>query len=329
MRNVLVTGGLGYIGSMTAKLLKKKGYNVFVVDNLSNGSNELKLEGASYFANNIGDYEAMSLILKENRIDAVIHFAANIEVGLSMENPADFFENNICEGISLLKAMKDSNVKRIIFSSSAAVYGIPEEDSVKEDMSLSPINAYGETKAMFERILNWFDIAYKMKFVALRYFNAAGADPELELGDMHKKRTHLIPSVIDTALGRRDCFYVFGNDYPTLDGTGVRDYVHVYDLAKAHMLALDFLEEEKKSDVFNVGYGKGSSVMEVIKMVKEVSGKDFPVEFKPRRPGDPAKLIANPEKIKRLLGWEPEYSDIKTIVKHAYDWEVKQNKSRS
>ncbi len=318
---ILVTGGAGYIGSHVVKLLGKRGYEVLVIDNLSTGHKEAVLYGNLEIVDLAGKKE-INKVLKEFNPDAVMHFAAAIEVAESVENPAKYYRNNTVNTLNLLESMVDNDIKNFIFSSTAAVYGMPEKVPVKEDSPLNPINPYGQSKAFVEKILNDFDKAYDFKYISLRYFNVAGADPEGELGQSYQNATHLITRALKTAKGEYEKLYIFGTDYPTSDGTAIRDYIHVMDLAEAHILALDYLLKEKKSDIFNLGYGHGYSVKEVVETAKKVTGIDFPVEETDRRPGDPAVLIADSTKAKRVLNWKPKYDNLEFIIKTAWNWEL-------
>ncbi len=323
MEKFLVTGGAGYIGSHTVKELLKTGLKVIVYDNLSSGHKWAVLPPAKLVVGDLLDEKKLNQTLKKYNPQAVIHFAASIEAGESMERPGDFYKNNVLTSLNLLEAMKNYKVKYLIFSSSAAVYGEPKKVPVKEEVQLLPINTYGETKRIVEGMLKFYDIAYGIKSVSLRYFNAAGADPEGFLGPDHKNKTHLITKAMLAASSKIPLLEVFGTDYKTKDGTCIRDYIHVTDLANAHIKALKFLLKYKKSDVFNLGNEKGDSVLDVLKKVKEVTGIDFKVKYSKRRPGDPAKLVASSYKAKKLLNWKPKYSDLKTIIKTAWEWQKK------
>ncbi len=318
---ILVTGGAGYIGSHVVKLLGKKGYEILVLDNLSTGHKEAVLY-EDLKVTDLSNKDELKQILQEFKPDAVMHFAAAIEVAESIENPAKYYRNNTVNTLNLLEAMIENGIKNFIFSSTAAVYGMPEEIPVKEDAPLAPINPYGQSKAFVEKILQNFNKAYGLNYVSLRYFNASGASPDGEIGESHNPETHLIPLVLKTAKEERKSIKIFGTDYPTPDGTAIRDYIHVMDLAEAHLLALDYLNETKKSDVFNLGYGHGYSVREVVDTAKKVTGIDFPVEETDRRPGDPAVLIADSTKAKQTLNWKPKYDDLEFIIKTAWNWEL-------
>lgn len=315
---ILVTGGAGYIGSHTVAELLKQDHEIIVFDNLAYGHKE-----AITCPLVIGDLlhkEEVALVFEKEKFDGVIHFAAYALAGESMEEPAKYFENNLQGGLNLLEAMKNHSVSKIVFSSSCAVYGYPEKLPVSEDEGKKPVSVYGESKLMFEAILRWYDRLYGIKNVCLRYFNACGASSDGSVGEDHNPETHLIPLVIGTALGQREKQIIFGNDYKTPDGTNIRDYVHVSDLATAHIKSMEYLQKKNTSDCFNVGTGKGYSVKEIIEAIKKVSGVDFKVEIGERRPGDPDAVWADNTKIKKVLGWEPKYSDLETIVKTAWNW---------
>ncbi len=317
---VLITGGAGYIGSHTTKLLSEKGYETVVYDNLSNGHRKAVLEG-KFVHGDILDLVSLDLLFSSEKFDAVIHFAGLIEVGESVKFPLKYFKTNVSGTLNLLNMAVRHKVKHFVFSSTAAVYGIPANIPIKESCPLSPINPYGDTKFTAEKMLKDLADAEKINYVALRYFNAAGAHPEGILGESHNPETHLIPLVLKTAKGERDKFFVFGTDYPTEDGTCVRDFVHVCDLASAHVLALEYLVDGGKSDVFNCGYGKGYSVLNIIEIAKKITGTDFSVEFRERREGDPPVLVADSAKIKSVLNWKPKFDNIEDIIKTAWNWE--------
>lgn len=320
MPRVFVTGGAGYIGSHAVKMLGEEGFEVAVYDNLSTGKSSSVLYGR-LIKGDILDYEALKNAILEFKPDAVMHFAAKIVVPESVEKPLLYYENNTMGALNVLKAMREAKVKKFIFSSTAAVYGQPEKMPIKEDFPLSPINPYGRSKAFVEAILKDLSFAEDFDYVSLRYFNVAGADPDGKIGETKENATHLITMCVRTACGKRKKLSVFGTDYPTKDGTCIRDYIHVMDLAKAHILALNYLLDGGKSQVFNCGYGRGFSVLEVVNEAKRVTGVDFPVEFKERRPGDPAELVADSEKIRRVLNWKPKYDDLSFIIKTAFEWE--------
>ncbi|MGI5895441.1 MAG: UDP-glucose 4-epimerase GalE [Oscillospiraceae bacterium] len=323
---ILICGGAGYIGSNINKLLSQKGYDTIVFDNLVYGHREL-VKWGRLIEGDLSDMQAIDRVFDQNKIDAVFHFAAYAYVGESVHEPAKYYHNNVTCTLNLLEAMRKHGCEKIIFSSTCATYGIPETVPITEDMPQNPINPYGATKLMVERIFKDYAAAYGLKFAVLRYFNAAGADPEGEIGEWHQPETHLIPLVLDAAAGVRESIQVFGTDYPTPDGTCVRDYIHVYDLATAHLLALEHLNHGGQSDFFNLGNAKGTSVLEVIDTVKAVTGRDFRVDYVPRRAGDPPMLVGSSEKAASVLGWKPKYADIESIVSHAWNWYQKLNKS--
>jgi UDP-arabinose 4-epimerase len=317
---VLVVGGAGYIGSHTALKLAETGHEPIVFDNLSMG-HDWAVQWGELVRGDLADGDALRRVLEEQRIDAVIHFAASAYVGESVQNPRKYFENNVVNTLSLLNAMLDSGVDRIIFSSTCASYGIPERVPIDESHPQRPINPYGESKLMVERILHWYQNAYELNWMALRYFNASGADPEGRIGEMHDPETHLIPLVIDAALERRDPVQIFGTDYPTPDGTAVRDYIHVLDLADAHVRALDYLSSGGSSQAINLGTGRGYSVREVVESVGRVSGIEVPFEEGPRRAGDPPELVADPSHALATLGWKASYQELDDIVRTAWNWQ--------
>jgi UDP-glucose 4-epimerase len=324
---ILVTGGAGYIGSHTVLYLKEKGESVVVLDNLLTGHRQSVLNDVPFYMGSLHDEQLLSYICQNHNIEAVIHFAANSLVGESVKDPLSYYENNIAGTLSLLKVMNKNNVKRIVFSSTAAVYGEPKSVPIQEEDPAIPTNPYGETKLAIEKMLHWADKAHGIKSVALRYFNAAGADPEGRIGEEHLPETHLIPIVLQAALGQRENVTVFGDDYPTADGTCVRDYVHVMDLADAHYCALQKIRNTKESGIYNLGNGKGFSVKEVIEVCREVAQYDIKIETAQRRPGDPAVLVASSQKARDELKWHPRYPDLKTIVTDAWNWH--KNKAES
>lgn len=318
MSTVLVTGGGGYIGSHVVKKLLRQGYNPIVYDNLQAGHREA-VRGAVLIEGDLADREKLKKTFRSYPIYAVMHFAADCQVGESVENPLKYFVNNVKNSIQLLEIIKEFDVNKMVFSSSAAVYGEPMEIPIKEDHPCVPTNPYGETKLIFEKILEACFQAGKMSYISLRYFNAAGADPEGELGEDHSPETHLIPLVLGAALSGSPV-HIFGTDYDTPDGTCVRDYIHVTDLSHAHILALQKLEHGQYCGIYNLGNGNGYSVKEVIDVSKKVTGKKIAVIGSPRRPGDPARLVASSKKISEELGWVPRYPDIQMIVKTAWEW---------
>src|SRR3989344_1432714 len=320
IKKVLVTGGAGYIGSHTVKLLLDEGFEVVVFDNLSTGRREA-VGDTELVMGDLADRTALDKVFKKNKFDAVIHFAASIEVEESVADPAKYYQNNVVNGLNLLDAMAQNGVSKIVFSSSAAVYGEPDKTPIHEDSSCNPTNPYGETKLAFEKILKWYAGAYGISSVSLRYFNAAGALGEEGLGyDKSLRHTHLIPRVLDAALGKTAEIEVFGKDYKTPDGTCVRDYIHVLDLASAHTAALHKLEKDSGAHVYNVGTGKGYSVLEIIDAAVEVTGRMIPMKFADRRPGDPAKIFADSSKLQKELGWKPEH-DLKSIIQSSWEWQ--------
>ena len=318
-RTVLVTGGTGYIGSHTVKMLAEKGYNPVVFDNLSKGHREA-VAGYPFELGDLGDKARLTKVFKKHHIDAVMHFAAFIEVGESVKEPSKYYHNNVAKVLNLLDAMVENGVKYFVFSSTAATFGEPVKEKIDETHPQNPINPYGNTKLMVEKILADFDTAYGLKATALRYFNASGADDSGQIGESHNPETHLIPIVLQAAAGKRPSIKMFGDDYPTPDGTCVRDYVHVNDLARAHILALEKMFKDNKSERFNLGSGSGFSVAELVKEAKRITGVDFKVETAPRRAGDPAVLVADSAKAQRVLGWKPEY-DLTRIIETAWNWE--------
>ena len=320
MMNVLVCGGAGYIGSHTVYELIERGHSVVVVDSLIKGHKAAVHNEAKFYLGDIRDEEFMDRVFKENNIDAVIDFAAFSLVGESVNEPFKYYENNVYGTLKLLEAMERAGVKKIVFSSTAATYGEPENDIIVESDKTNPTNPYGETKLTVEKMLKWADNAYGIKFVALRYFNAAGAHISGKIGEDHSPETHLIPIILQTALGQREKMFIFGDDYDTPDGTCVRDYIHVTDLADAHIKALEKLFKTNESGIYNLGNGKGFSVKEVIEKAKKVTGKDFKVEIEARRSGDPSTLIASSEKAIKELGWQPKFNTLDKIIETAWNW---------
>ena len=318
--NVLVCGGAGYIGSHTVYELIERGHSVVVVDSLIKGHKAAVHNDAKFYLGDIRDEDFMDQVFKENNIDAVIDFAAFSLVGESVNEPFKYYENNVYGTLKLLEAMERAGVKKIVFSSTAATYGEPENDIIVESDKTIPTNPYGETKLTVEKMLKWADNAYGIKFVALRYFNAAGAHISGKIGEDHSPETHLIPIILQTALGQREKMCIFGDDYDTPDGTCVRDYIHVTDLADAHIKALEKLFKTNESGIYNLGNGKGFSVKEVIEKAKKVTGKDFKVEIEARRNGDPSTLIASSEKAIKELGWKPKFNTLDKIIETAWNW---------
>ncbi|WP_130296156.1 UDP-glucose 4-epimerase GalE [Fictibacillus sp. BK138] len=329
---ILVTGGAGYIGSHTVLYLKEKGESVVVLDNLITGHRQSVLNNIPFYMGSLHDEELLHYICQNHNIEAIIHFAANSLVGESVKEPLSYYENNVSGTLSLLKVMNKNNIKKLVFSSTAAVYGEPKHVPIQEEDHAIPTNPYGETKLAIEKMLHWAEKAYGIKSVSLRYFNAAGADPEGRIGEEHHPETHLIPIVLQTALGQRNKINVFGDDYPTPDGTCIRDYVHVMDLADAHYCALEKIRNENEGGVYNLGNGKGFSVKEVIETCREVTQREIKVETSPRRPGDPAVLVASSQKARDELKWLPKHPDLKDIITHAWNYHAKQshqNKKRN
>ncbi|WMT40025.1 UDP-glucose 4-epimerase GalE [Paenibacillus sp. D2_2] len=316
---ILVTGGAGYIGSHTVAELLAQGKEVVVIDNLQSGHRDALLGGKLY-EGDLRDKELLKRLFAENEIEAVIHFAANSLVGESMKDPVKYFDNNVYGTLCLLEAMDKANVRKIVFSSTAATYGEPDKVPIEESDPTHPTNVYGETKLTMERMMAWFDQVLGIKYVALRYFNAAGAHASGKIGEDHDPETHLVPLILQAALGQRDSIKIFGDDYNTPDGTCIRDYIHVSDLADAHLRAVEYLLGGGDSDVFNLGNGQGFSVKEMIEAVREVTGRDFPVEITPRRAGDPAVLIASSDKARSVLGWKPSRDKLQDIIGSAWTW---------
>ncbi len=321
-QSVLVTGGAGYIGSHTVLSLVRQGYRVVVLDNLIYGHRDLieKIPSAELIVGDINDYALLCSIFKSKKISSVIHFAAYAYVGESCQHPSKYYRNNVVGTLTLLEAMKDSGVNKIVFSSTCATYGKPEKNPIVESQVQRPINPYGATKLAVERMLMDFGDAYGLKSIIFRYFNAAGANPNARLGEDHLPETHLIPLILLTALGQRESISIFGTDYPTRDGSCIRDYIHVSDLASAHVLGLESLLSGNDSDVFNLGNGNGFSVREVIETATRITGRDIAVVESDRRLGDPPVLIGSSEKARRVLRWSPQYSDLSQILKHAWQW---------
>ncbi len=326
---ILVTGGAGYIGSHTVLALKQAGYEVLILDNLVYGHRDLveQVLKVELIKGDTNDRDLLDKLFKSRNIAAVMHFSAYAYVGESVSNPAKYYRNNVIGTITLLEAMLAASVKNFVFSSTCATYGVPEVVPIPEDHPQNPINPYGATKLMVERILSDFNEAYDFKSVRFRYFNAAGADPEGNLGEDHNPETHLIPLVLQTALGKRESISIFGTDYPTDDGTCVRDYIHVSDLADAHVLGLEYLLKGGDSTFFNLGNGNGFSVKEIIEAARLITGKDIKAVECDRRPGDPPALIGSGEKARKILGWQPQYTSIKDIMTHAWEWHQKRHGS--
>ncbi len=317
--NVLVTGGAGYIGSQTCKVLAKAGHRPVAFDNLSTGWEDLVRWGP-LVRGDLSDRASIRKAIREYEIETVVHFAAFSNVGESVRDPRVFFENNLGGTMSLVGGMLDEGVLQIVFSSTAAVYGSPDEIPIPEEHPHRPVNPYGVTKSTIEALLQSYDAPYGLRSVSLRYFNAAGADPEGETGERHEPELHLLPRVVDVALGRRDRVEIYGTDYPTPDGTAIRDYIHVLDLATAHVQALDYLLAGGSSVALNLGTGRGASVLEVVRAVEKITGRELPNQIGPRREGDPPQLVASAERARQLLGWHPEHSELEHIVETDWHW---------
>jgi UDP-glucose 4-epimerase len=316
---ILVTGGAGYIGSVVVKQLLDRGYEPIIFDNLSHGHRAALPASARLIVGDIADRTMLERVFAEFQPQAVMHFAAFIEAGESMQRPEKYFRNNTANALTLLETVLAQGIQRFVFSSTAALYGTPEKNPIEEDARLQPTNAYGESKLLVERMLAWLHRVHGLRYACLRYFNAAGAAGDR--GEDHHPESHLIPIAFQVALGVRQQVAIFGTDYPTSDGTCIRDYVHVSDLAAAHLLVLEALKEKERL-IYNLGNGRGFSVREVIDAVRKVTGQAIPAEESPRRPGDPAVLVASSEKIKRELGWKPEYTDLESIVRSAWNWRI-------
>jgi len=317
---ILVTGGAGYIGSICVEELLRQGHELIVIDNLQEGHREAVLPEACFYEGDIGDAECLDRVFRKHEIECVIHFAAEASVGASMTDPHRFFLTNVTKGLILLETMRANGCRKIIFSSSAAIFGDPEVLPMGEGHPCRPINAYGESKLMFEKILGWYHASYGFQFNAFRYFNAAGATQRL--GEAHRHESHLIPCLIQVALGLRERISIFGSDYPTSDGTCVRDYLHVADIARAHILALNNLDQ-RHSARYNLGHGIGYTNLEVLKIVENISGKKILYEFAPRRPGDPIRLVASSALAEEELGWSPRFSSLEDIVRSAWEWHLR------
>ena len=317
----LVLGGAGYIGSHTVDRLIEKGEKTIVVDSLVTGHRQAVNKDAKFYQGDIADKDFMRQVFKENSdIDAVIHFAAYSLVAESMKKPLKYFDNNTAGMVKLLEVMNEFSIDKIVFSSTAATYGIPEEVPIKETTPQNPINPYGESKLMMEKIMRWADKAYGIKFVPLRYFNVAGAKPDGSIGEDHMPETHLLPIVLQVAMGKRDKLQIFGDDYNTPDGTNIRDYVHPLDLADAHILAVDYLKAGNPSTAFNLGSSTGFSNREILEAARKVTNKEIPAEIAPRRGGDPDVLVASSTKAREVLGWKPQFDDLETIITTAWNW---------
>ena len=319
MGKVLITGGAGYIGSHVVKRLLEKGIETIVLDNLQTGHREAVV-GGTYIQGDIGDERILKEIFAGHEIDSVIHMAADCLVGDSTKAPLKYFNNNVNKGLRLLGEMIERRVNKMVFSSSAAVYGNPSRVPIEEDSPALPINPYGETKLIFEKILESCKVAHGLQYISLRYFNAAGADPDGLIGEDHHPETHLIPTVLKALLRKGRKVSIFGTDYDTPDGTCIRDYIHIVDIADAHILALEALHAGEGCDIFNLGNGNGFSVQQIIQATSQVTGRTIPVRESQRRPGDPPVLIASPEKIRRRLGWNPQYGKLEEIIETAWRW---------
>jgi len=317
MARVLVTGGAGYVGSVCSQQLLSSGHEVVIIDDLSSGHPESVPRNAEFHQVDHGDRVGVARVLRQHRFDAVFHFAAKALIPESVSNPGLFFDVNVASGIAFLEVLREFGVNRFVFSSSAAVYGTPRSIPIRESDPKEPVNAYGETKLMFERILRWYASSYGWTVAAFRYFNASGATPDG--GENHRPETHVIPLLLDVAAEERDCFEIYGDDYATTDGTCVRDYVHVADIAAAHMLALN-MSSQCGMEAFNIGLGRGYSVREVVRAVEQVTGSKVRVRIVARRPGDPAVLCASPQKLRAQLEWQPKFSDLEEIVRTAWEW---------
>lgn len=322
--SILITGGAGYIGSVTTELLRARGEAVVVLDNLSRGYRDAVAPEIPFYEGNVGDRELVKIIVRDHSIDACIHFAAFAYVGESVQQPALYYENNVAQGIHLLGALVETGVRQFVFSSTCATYGEPQRIPISEDHPQLPANPYGWSKLFLERIMTDYDRSYELRFVALRYFNAAGATRER--GEQHEPETHLIPLVLRAAEGKTKHVTVFGNDYPTKDGTCVRDYIHVSDLAEAHALSLDYLRAGNPSTAINLGNGHGYSVLEVIESARKVTGREIPIDMQGRRAGDPSHLVADATKARDVLGWQPQHADLAVIIGSAWEWQTKERR---
>ncbi len=324
---ILVTGGAGYIGSHAVLALKQAGYNVVIFDNLEYGHQELvdSVLGVELFIGDTRDRASLDRVFATHQIDAVMHFAAYIAVGESVEKPGMYYENNVIGTLNLIEAMRAADIHKLVFSSTCAVYGIPATTPIVEDCPFAPISPYATSKLMVENILSDFDTAHNFKSVRFRYFNASGADPLGRLGEDHTPETHLVPLVLFAAMGKREHISVYGTDYPTPDGTCIRDYIHVQDLAAAHVLGLAYLLAGGDSQVFNLGNGNGYSVKEVIETAKQVTGKEIKVVYGDRRAGDPSILVGSSDRVRKVLGWNPEFPKLEDIIAHAWQWHQKRH----
>ncbi|NKD39713.1 UDP-glucose 4-epimerase GalE [Enterococcus casseliflavus] len=319
---ILVLGGAGYIGSHAVDQLIEQGKQVVVVDNLLTGHRQAIHPAATFYEGDICDKAFLQSVFEKETIDGVIHFAASSLVGESVEKPLKYFNNNVYGMQVLLEVMKEHQVKHIVFSSTAATYGEPDHSPITEETPKNPKNPYGESKLIMEKMMRWCDEAYGMKYVALRYFNVAGAKSDASIGEDHDPETHLVPIILQAALGQRKEVAIFGEDYDTPDGTCVRDYVHVEDLIAAHLLALEYLQKGNESNVFNLGSNHGYSVKEMVEAARNVTKKEIPARVAPRRAGDPSTLVASSEKARKVLGWKPVYTDVEAIIETAWNWHV-------
>ena len=325
MKTILVTGGAGYIGSHTAKALARAGYQPVVLDDLSAG-HRWAVRWGPLVEGNVDDEKLVRRVIETYKVDAVIHFAANSYVGESMRQPRKYFNNNVVSSLALLHAMMDAGVGRIVFSSTCAVYGIPHTLPIDETQAPAPVNPYGDSKLFVERALGWYGQAHQLESVCLRYFNAAGADPDREIGECHTPETHLLPLLVEAAQGRRRSVCIYGDDYPTDDGTAVRDYIHVSDLANAHVLAVEYLLNGGTSTTVNLGTGQGHSVRQAVKAVERISGRLVPAVIEARRPGDPAILVACSDLARQTLGWRPKFTNLDEIVDTAWAWHCRSSR---
>lgn len=320
--SILVLGGAGYIGSHAVDQLINKGYEVIVMDNLLTGHKAAVHPDARFYEGDIRDKTFLKSVFEKETIEGVLHFAASSLVGESVEKPLKYFNNNVYGMQVLLEVMHEFDVKNIVFSSTAATYGEPKEFPITESTPTNPKNPYGESKLMMEKMMKWCDNAYGMRYVALRYFNVAGAKSDASIGEDHTPETHLVPIILQVALGQREALAIYGDDYDTPDGTCVRDYVQVEDLIAAHILALEYLKAGNESNFFNLGSNQGYSVQEMLEAAREVTGKEIPAKIAPRRAGDPSRLVASSAKAQAILGWQPKFTDVKEIIKTAWDWHV-------
>ncbi|PRT33499.1 UDP-glucose 4-epimerase GalE [Bacillus wiedmannii] len=323
MNSILICGGAGYIGSHAVKKLVDEGLSVVVVDNLQTGHEDAITEGAKFYNGDLRDKAFLRDVFKQESIEVVMHFAADSLVGVSMEKPLQYYNNNVYGALCLLEVMDEFKVDKFIFSSTAATYGEVDVDLITEETMTNPTNTYGETKLAIEKMLHWYSQASNLRYKIFRYFNVAGATPNGIIGEDHRPETHLIPLVLQVALGQREKIMMFGEDYNTPDGTCIRDYIHVEDLVAAHFLGLKDLQNGGESDFYNLGNGNGFSVKEIFDAVREVTNHEIPAEVAPRRAGDPARLVASSQKAKEKLGWDPQYVNVKTIIEHAWNWHQK------